>query len=438
MKWHRLFLLVFLAGLAGLLVISSLQLKKRYELEQQKITGIALNLKDIRAGRAAAYTVLTYEEALKPAALSSGIQLVEIKKGRDVKKIKNKKAILFFENNIIFDPETVRAENFTVASVEFEKPAGFDRIPPDRILTLHTIKDKDLPNYNEEETLNRYVRAVLERKICILYLKDPACLERLVQVLKSRGVQLQAAEKNPYRLEGAGFIKNIRFKQAVAFFLALSMPLLGFFTARRLKAGVGLQFMAITAFSLAAAVLISGLLSETVFMLKLSLFTGVKAALLLPPLTVFFFLAREKKEYFSGKVILLLTGAVLSLLVIIVAARSGNYSMPLLPFEKELRDWFEKIFYARPRLKEFLTGHPALLLGLYLYGRSRVYEKRTAVNILAVFLVALGILGQTSMINTFCHVHADLGLSILRTVYGLIIGIFLGVLLILCHKIIRK
>lgn len=437
MKSSKVLLFVFLLGLAGLLGVSVSQLLKRHNLERNKVTGIAVMQRTGDTGKKTAYYVQSYKEAILPKNSETGIPLVEIKKGEDVKKIVNKKSVLFFENNVIFEPETVIEGNFTIASIEFEKPVGFDNIPKDRILTLHTIRDKDLKNYNEEETVKRYVRAVVERKICILYLKEPAYLSKLESALIDRGILLMALEKNPYQMEGIGYIKSVKYKQVLTLLLALSMPLLGFFVAMGQKR-VWLRFLIITAFSLTAAIMIAGYLSETVFMLKLEQFMGVKAALLLPPLFVFFLLAFENRGAFTGKVILILSGVLLSFAVIMVIARSGNYSMPLLPYEKELRDWFEKVFYARPRFKEFLAGHPALIFGLYLYGCAKGEANRKLEMVLAVFLTALGMLGQTSLINTFCHAHADISLSVLRTVYGLFLGSLLGGTFILCHKIARK
>ena len=217
MKSFRFVLFLLVSALLLLLCVSFVQLKKRYALEKYKVTCLAVSLKDYKEGGTAVYYVLTFEEAL---ALENqkiaGIPLVEIKKGEDVRKIKNKKAVLFFKNNVIGEPAVVREENFRVASMEFEKPAGFELIPVDRILTLHSILDKDLQNYNEEETIKRYVRAVLERKINILYLKNPAYLEKLAMALPKRGMILAVEGNNPYQLKGIGFIKNVAVNKSIA------------------------------------------------------------------------------------------------------------------------------------------------------------------------------------------------------------------------------
>ena len=49
-------------------------------------------------------------------------------------------------------------------------------------------------------------------------------------------------------------------------------------------------------------------------------------------------------------------------------------------------------------------------------------------------LLFLGIIGQISVVNTYAHLHTPLGISFLRTVHGLWLGILLGLLLLLVVK----
>jgi len=73
----------------------------------------------------------------------------------------------------------------------------------------------------------------------------------------------------------------------------------------------------------------------------------------------------------------------------------------------------------RPRTKEFLIGHPALFVGIaLLLTRRRGW---------GLPLVVLGVLGQVSLLNTFCHIHTPLNVSILRAVNGLVLGLLLGI-----------
>ncbi|MDI6828546.1 MAG: DUF5693 family protein, partial [Armatimonadota bacterium] len=76
------------------------------------------------------------------------------------------------------------------------------------------------------------------------------------------------------------------------------------------------------------------------------------------------------------------------------------------------------ILFVRPRTKEFLIGHPAMFLGITsLLSRRRAW---------GLPLIALGTLGQVSMLNTFCHIHTPLVLSAIRTLNGLVLGLALG------------
>ena len=70
----------------------------------------------------------------------------------------------------------------------------------------------------------------------------------------------------------------------------------------------------------------------------------------------------------------------------------------------------------RPRTKEFLLGHPAMLVLLY-FG----YDLRKIVVLL------LGVIGQVSIVNTYAHLHTPLAVSLLRSFHGLWLGILLGV-----------
>jgi len=76
----------------------------------------------------------------------------------------------------------------------------------------------------------------------------------------------------------------------------------------------------------------------------------------------------------------------------------------------------------RPRTKEFLIGHPALVIGAWmlLTGRMRFLP-------LAMFLATIG---QVSIVNTFCHLHSPLLVSLQRTGWGILLGVGLGLLVL--------
>lgn len=233
-------------------------------------------------------------------------------------------------------------------------------------------------------------------------------------------------------------------KKLFAFLVAILAPAAGYlFLAPSLEQELGsikrgiLTVLGFCAFSLMGGLIIGAILSGREFFLKLDEFRGVKVALVLPLLLVFLlYLSRrgfaEFRRFLSKELRwgdLLLLGTMGAILIVIVL-RSENFAIPVPEFEKQLRGFLEGLFYARPRFKEFLLGHPLLLLwGALSFAKLREYS--------ALFLL-LGMLGQVSIINTFAHLHTPLLLSLLRTVNGIVLGLVVGLLLSLCVNTLTR
>ncbi|MGB9860037.1 MAG: DUF5693 family protein [Moorellaceae bacterium] len=181
-----------------------------------------------------------------------------------------------------------------------------------------------------------------------------------------------------------------------------------------------------TVLSMLGGLMIVGLLSDTSFMLQLDQFMGVKAAFILP-LVIFGGAVLYKKEKGhlgpvvrrwlgeSLTVILFLALVVGIAAVLLYVSRSGNESFGLLPLEGSMRDFLERVLGVRPRTKEFLLGYPFFLWALTLNYRHRY---------LPLWLLALA--GQISVVNTLCHIHTPLAVSLLRIFNGWWVGILLG------------
>ncbi len=197
-------------------------------------------------------------------------------------------------------------------------------------------------------------------------------------------------------------------------------------------------FLLMTLFSLAGALLIVGLLRERAFMIGLELFSGVKLAHVVPLAgVVLFYLYHQKWEELKllwrsfldrplTMRIVMLTGIAVVILGIYLL-RTGNAGMVPSSWEMLLRNTLEHWTSARPRTKEFLIGHPMLLLGLY-YG----FQART------LPLFVLGMIGQVSIINTFTHLHTPILISVMRVGYGLLLGIMIGLLMIWFSQLMLK
>ncbi len=201
---------------------------------------------------------------------------------------------------------------------------------------------------------------------------------------------------------------------------------------------VGLWLGAV-AITLTGAVLIASSMIDERTLLGIDAFSGVKLALYLPVLLsmligVQLIVPGDKQTLLGGLTWLLefplkiwhvILGLIGLIAIFVLLDRSGNF--PIIPvgdWENQFRGWFETLLYARPRTKEMLIGHPALLIGLYL-GLSMINIRRA----LAFGGVVIGSIALTSMTNTFCHIHTPLVLTLYRTFAGAIIGLIVGLII---------
>ncbi|MGJ9458143.1 DUF5693 family protein [Oceanobacillus sp. CF4.6] len=104
--------------------------------------------------------------------------------------------------------------------------------------------------------------------------------------------------------------------------------------------------------------------------------------------------------------------------------RTGNFGFAS-DLELIFRQWLEETLYVRPRTKEFLIGFPFFILALYMMGINKKWGS---------ILLIPGVIGFLSMMNTFTHFHTPLSVSILRTVYSIILGYLIGLLFIFIAK----
>ena len=118
-------------------------------------------------------------------------------------------------------------------------------------------------------------------------------------------------------------------------------------------------------------------------------------------------------------IIWVVAAALLGIVGLYYLSRTGN-SGQVSSIEMMFRTWLETTFGVRPRFKEFVLGHPVMLLGLFLALRYRA----------SWFFIVIGTLGQLSMVSTFTHLHSPITISALRTVLGLGFGIIIGLILI--------
>ena len=195
--------------------------------------------------------------------------------------------------------------------------------------------------------------------------------------------------------------------------------------------------------SMFGAAYLAGALSDIIYFLEFEIFRGIKLTFVMPLIIVSIaFLQRfnvidELRKNFTAteqlKEILEMNVTVKDLIAvfIVIAAlailiiRSGHSTgMPVSDLEVRLREWLEDTFYARPRSKEIFLGHPFFILMV------AAFLKKFPKKILFV-LTIIATIGQSSMVETFAHVHTPIMVSFMRGIDGLIPGAIFGAIGIL-------
>ncbi len=382
--------------------------------------------------------------------------------------------VIISNDNSAIQPWVAQLGEVTLGVVEFSEPAGLlalYRQGQRSLVRIHAIKSRELDRLGLEGALARWQRAVQERNIRLLWVTEhqrfPRYIEQLSRRITQVGMQLgpppaPAPFESLYAIYlamGAGFVSFIvlvvmKFSQfpatvllsgglvgvgalaiiggwdfelarhALALLIAALAPWLLLFFGTEKFSGWRL-LLTISLGSSGAGLAVAALLSDPSYFLKLNEFRGVKIALLAPSLlTVLTELWRHRGLDWRALRTQLKRGAWLIPAVglgaiFLVLERSGN--LPLVPvarWEELARERLEDWLTARPRFKEFLVGHPALMLW-----------KRSNGSLVQLGLLALGALGQASIINTFVHLHTPLALSLWRTLNGLVLGLLVGAFL---------
>lgn len=184
--------------------------------------------------------------------------------------------------------------------------------------------------------------------------------------------------------------------------------------------------------------LVVGLLGDIRFMTKLSQFIGVKLMHIMPLFIIAFVLWGLKETIIESNglrsyvkrllayelsVKTLIAIGLVGFIGLVYISRTGNESaIPVLGIEQYFRNALEKLLVVRPRTKEFLFGHPLLILGFAFYF--------SGLKKWAVPAVILGSIGQASLVNTFTHIHTPLLVTCQRWAYGVILGGIIGIALI--------
>ena len=202
--------------------------------------------------------------------------------------------------------------------------------------------------------------------------------------------------------------------------------------------------------ALIGGMMTAGAISSTSFMLEIDIFRGVKVSQLLP--IAYFavvFLAYygygERKEHIGRlelvdirdllhmqiKVWMVLALAVVGAVGYYYIARTGHdTSIQVSSFEMLFRNELEELLIARPRTKEFFFGFPAIMLMVYCSVRR--------FKLLTLIMGLCGVIGMTSIVNTFMHIRTPLYLGFIRTGYSLLFGLIVGIVAIAIFELIHR
>lgn len=171
---------------------------------------------------------------------------------------------------------------------------------------------------------------------------------------------------------------------------------------------------------------VGGLLNGLEYFVKAEAFSGVKLAHFLPiGIIGAMAFARGtdvrqalKSPVFWGQAAL---GGLLLVAFAFMASRTGNDGPAgVSGLELKLRSLLDQLLYVRPRTKEFLIGHPALVLGVGLLMRRAVSPGWLAIAMM------VGAIGATSVVNTMCHLHTPVSVSLARILVGIVVGGIIG------------
>ncbi|MCS7273489.1 MAG: DUF5693 family protein [Fimbriimonadales bacterium] len=393
--------------------------------------------------------------------------------------------VLGYRRSVETTAQTMQANALYFGAVEFAKQMGAAELAqrmPLGTVRVHSITLTESLTLSPNEIIERLERATQERNIRVLYLRaagaDTALLremlQRLAQRLQRIGYPLREGGARPFAplapagwlfaLVGAGvgvllgwvaaqwraqgswafapLALGIVFallcllpigRKVCALVAAVAFPTVGMIAiaAQAQRASFASLLVLPFAWSLLGALHVVGLLSETPFLIKADQFVGVKVAHVVPLVVVLAFygayvtgrwdfwrvwLARPVLWGQVGLALVML--AALALMLI----RTGNEAPTAVPdWELRLRALLESVMDVRPRTKEFLIGHPALVVAVGL-----LLSRRTTWLPLMMFLATIG---QVSIVNTFCHLHSPLMVSLQRTGWGMVLGLALGLAL---------
>lgn len=259
-------------------------------------------------------------------------------------------------------------------------------------------------------------------------------------VIRSKKLQLAAAGFMLLLAIAYFLSQKLLILQAFALIIAVITPIYAVLSASKLETNkiskITFQFIKAIGISFIGIIIVAGLLNGNAFITGFEVFRGVKLVYAIPILAVavlLFWRSTFKLARDHGFTLLKAEVKYWHLLIFLLIAAVGFYYMSrtsnagtVSEIELIIRSAMEEILYVRPRTKEFLIGFPFFILSLYVMGKNKIIGR---------LLLIPGVIGFLSIMNTFTHFHIPLHLSLLRTIYSIVIGYMIGILFIYLYKI---
>lgn len=326
----------------------------------------------------------------------------------------------------------------------------------DKMRYLHYIKAAEIDKFDDQMIVQRFHRALTERKIrYFMFPEHSRSLNLIYLIQQDLGTPVNI-ESITYLLPSP-LIKWFGFG-LITLNLFSFVPLFSFvyilvfiflknwsFTIAATLFSIIIFFkiskknlLKIITFSLLFGTLVYMSGYDTLFIFKLNNVRGVKILLVILPLLVlckafidytgFKFKKGELKKTFKKIENIKVQRSDIILVILLMFAgfiyiiRSSNWAF-VSNFERKLRDSLEKVLIARPRTKELIS---------YFFYYTPPIPGRTFIwdffkSILPV-----------SILDTFLHIHTPLYLSLLRTVNGFLVSLILLLIIIFVEDIVVK
>lgn len=387
--------------------------------------------------------------------------------------------------------DTLKQIGMLYATPEFTKISGDDtvlKMAPEMVVRLHSAQSAELDRMSVDDAVERYSKAARERNMRILLVRPlsfagerpvedfGAFLDSIRSEVNRQGNHMGAPAPFhepgiprflpvlialcavpvaywigwavfPWKWAGPAF-GGLMFLLALASITKTGSQLgalaasMAYPTAALLSLDFRklthplLDFLTTTLFSWVGGLSIAGMLNGLPYYVRAEVFPGVKLSVFLPIALVaaYYFIRLTPAKDQIQSPITWRTAALgmitLGALAFMIARTGNDASAGVSGLELQFRNILDRVLIVRPRTKEFMIGHPALILGIGLLAYARANPGKLArLGPWITLAIMMGAIGQTSVVNTMCHLHTPVVLSLARITEGIVIGSIIGLVL---------